>query len=48
MKHPDEINIKYFKNYKNLLVRIVGKNESVYCENSFQNYDQNYEYWKKK
>ena len=39
MKYPTEINIIPFKNYKNLLVRILRENESVYYKHSFKNSD---------
>ena len=39
MKYLTEINIIRFKNYKNLLVRILRENERVYYENSFKNSD---------
>ena len=37
IKYTTEINIMRFKNYKNLLVRILRESERAYYENSFQN-----------
>ena len=45
MKYPTEINIIRFKNYKNLLVRILRENERVYYENSFKNSDSPRKTW---
>ena len=39
MNHLTEKNITRFKNYKNLLVRILRENERVYYENQFENSD---------
>ena len=45
MKYPTEINIIRFKNYKNLLVRVLRENERVYYENSFKNSDSPRKTW---
>ena len=45
MKCPTEINIIHFKNYMNLLLRILREKERVYYENSFKNSDSPQKNW---
>jgi len=45
IKYATEINIMRFKNYKNLLIRILRESERAYYENSFQNSDSPRKSW---
>lgn len=45
IKYPTEINITRFKNYKNMLVRILRVSERLYYEKSFRNSDSPRKTW---